>query len=178
MPNTHAVLITSKCTCWDVDAYNRAGVATVDLDNGVAVTLTSINKNATNAIQGFEYTVAPAAANASNVWIVKTPDTGSTLEQAMFTDPRYFYNVAGRPLSLMYPNPKVDTIEVDKAAFVTGSDPTSVANSTFVTIGAGGKYVAVTAAPANGTYFSIEGTHTISIGTDILTTWLLKVERN
>ena len=104
MANTHAYVSTMRCACENVDAFNRVGIySTGDLDNGVFVTLTGINKGVDNAVKGFEYNVAPASATSYGVWLVNTPEVGTTLEQQMMSDPRYFYNVQGRPmLSLIH----------------------------------------------------------------------------
>lgn len=179
MANNHGVVNTTHCTCWDVDAYKCAGVATVDLDNGTLVVLNSINKDATSgAIQGYEFNVTPATAASTNVWLVRTPEVGTTLDMQIYSDPRYFYNVAGRPMSLCYMNPHVDCIEVDANCFVAGSAPTDQPTYTFVTIGAGGKLAIANAAPAAGAYFTIVGKHTMAIGTEVVPSYVLRCERN
>lgn len=176
--NTHGLCNPTRLTGWDVDAYKAAGVATVDMDNGVLVTVDGLNTDANNNIVGYEFKVKPATANSTNVWLVRTPEVGTTLEQNLMNDPRYFYNAAGATMSLYYLNPVVDHIEVDANCFVEGSSPDDVAGATYVTIGAGGKYVAAAAAPADGTYFAIVGKHTISVGMDIVPTWVLRVAKN
>lgn len=177
MANTHSYVSTMRCACENVDAFNRVGIySTGDLDNGVFVTLTGINKGADNAVKGFEYNVAPASATSYGVWLVNTPEVGATLEQQMMSDPRYFYNVQGRPMSLKFLNPKTDIIEVDAHCFVSGSLPTTEG---FVTIGEGGKLVAASVAPAAGkTYFSVVGFNTVAVGMEQMKTVLLQCEAN
>ena len=177
MANTHSYVSTMRCACENVDAFNRVGIySTGDLDNGVFVTLTGINKGADNAVKGFEYTVAPASATSSGVWLVATPEVGTTLEQQMMSDPRYFYNAKGRPMSLKFLNPKTDIIEVDAHCFASGSLPTTEG---YATIGTGGKLVAASAAPAAGkTYFSVVGFNTVAVGMEQMKTVLLQCEAN
>ena len=177
MANTHSYVSTMRCACENVDAFNRVGIySTGDLDNGVFVTLTGINKGTGNAVKGFEYTVAPATADSSGVWLVATPEVGTTLEQQMMSDPRYFYNAKGRPMSLKFLNPKTDIIEVDAHCFASGSLPTTEG---YVTIGTGGKLVAsASAADAGKTYFSVVGFNTVAVGMEQMKTVLLQCEAN
>ena len=176
--NVHGYVSTMRASCENVDAFNRVGIySTGDLDNGVFVTLTGINKGADNAVKGFEYNVAPASATSYGVWLVNTPEVGTTLEQQMMSDPRYFYNAKGRPMSLKFLNPKTDIIEVDAHCFASGSLPT--AEQGFATIGTGGKLVAANSAPAAGkTYFSVVGFNTVAVGMEQMKTVLLQCEAN
>ena len=176
--NVHGYVSTMRASCENVDAFNRVGIySTGDLDNGVFVTLTGINKGADNAVKGFEYNVAPASDASSGVWLVNTPEVGTTLEQQMMSDPRYFYNAKGRPMSLKFLNPKTDIIEVDANCFASGALPTS--QQGFATIGTGGKLVAANSAPAAGkTYFSVVGFNTVAVGMEQMKTVLLQCEAN
>ena len=178
MANTHSYVSTMRCACENVDAFNRVGIySTGDLDNGVFVTLTGINKGADNAVKGFEYNVALASDASSGVWLVATPEVGTTLEQQMMSDPRYFYNAKGRPMSLKFLNPKTDIIEVDANCFASKTLPTS--QQGFATIGTGGKLVAANSAPAAGkTYFSVVGFNTVAVGMEQMKTVLLQCEAN
>ena len=179
MANTHSYVSTMRCACENVDAFNRVGIySTGDLDNGVFVTLTGINKGSSgNAVKGFEYNVAPASNASSGVWLVATPEVGTTLEQQMMSDPRYFYNVQGRPMSLKFLNPKTDIIEVDANCFASKALPTTEG---YVTIGEGGKLVAAGSAPVGGgkTYFSVVGFNTVAVGMEQMKTVLLQCEAN
>ena len=177
MANTHSYVSTMRCACENVDAFNRVGIySTGDLDNGVFVTLTGINKGTGNAVKGFEYNVAPASATSYGVWLVNTPEVGTTLEQQMMSDPRYFYNAKGRPMSLKFLNPKTDIIEVDANCFASKALPTTEG---YVTIGEGGKLVATGSAPAAGkTYFSVVGFNTVAVGMEQMKTVLLQCEAN
>lgn len=176
--NVHGYVSTMRCTCENVDAFNRVGIySTGDLDNGVFVTLTGINKGSSgNAVKGFEYNVAPASNASSGVWLVATPEVGTTLEQQMMSDPRYFYNAQGRPMSLKFLNPKTDIIEVNANCFASKALPT---NEGYATIGEGGKLVAASVAPGAGkTYFSVVGFNTVAVGMEQMKTVLLQCEAN
>ena len=177
MANTHGYVSTMRCACENVDAFNRVGIySTGDLDNGVFVTLTGINKGNDKVVKGFEYTVAPATATSSGVWLVATPEVGTTLEQQMMSDPRYFYNAKGRPMSLKFLNPKTDIIEVDANCFASKALPTTEG---YATIGEGGKLVAAGSAPSAGkTYFSVVGFNTVAVGMEQMKTVLLQCEAN
>lgn len=175
--NVHGYVSTMRASCENVDAFNRVGIySTGDLDNGVFVTLTGINKGTGNAVKGFEYNVAPASATSYGVWLVATPEVGTTLEQQMMSDPRYFYNAKGRPMSLKFLNPKTDIIEVDANCFASKALPTTEG---YATIGEGGKLVAAGSAPAAGkTYFSVVGFNTVAVGMEQMKTVLLQCEAN
>ena len=177
--NVHGYVSTMRCTCENVDAFNRVGIySTGDLDNGVFVTLTGINKGSSDkVVKGFEYNVAPASATSYGVWLVATPEVGTTLEQQMMSDPRYFYNVQGRPMSLKFLNPKTDIIEVDANCFASKTLPNTEG---YVTIGANGKLVASASAPEGGgkTYFSVVGFNTVAVGMEQMKTVLLQCEAN
>ena len=179
MANTHSYVSTMRCACENVDAFNRVGIySTGDLDNGVFVTLTGINKGSSDkVVKGFEYTVAPASSTSYGVWLVATPEVGTTLEQQMMSDPRYFYNVKGRPMSLKFLNPKTDIIEVDANCFASKTLPNTEG---YVTIGANGKLVASASAPEGGgkTYFSVVGFNTVAVGMEQMKTVLLQCEAN
>ena len=177
--NVHGYVSTMRASCENVDAFNRVGISsTGDLDNGVFVTLTGINKGSSDkVVKGFEYTVAPASDASSGVWLVATPEVGTTLEQQMMSDPRYFYNVQSRPMSLKFLNPKTDIIEVDAHCFASGSLPTT--EQGFATIGTNGKLVAAGSAPSAGkTYFSVVGFNTVAVGMEQMKTVLLQCEAN
>lgn len=171
MAGTHLFANTMKCTCWDVDAYNCAGVAAVDIDNGTLVTRGAMALNDATP-GGFEFNVTLPAANATHLWIVDTPEVGSDIEMQMMDDPRYFYNKAGRPMSLRYLVPEVDFIEIPQTAIEGG------AVNGFVTVTTDGKYAAAAEAPANGTYFIIAAEHYMAVGLEVVPTFILQVKAN
>lgn len=174
MPNTHGFVNTMHCTGMTVDAYLETGISATDMDNAILVSLGAI-ANTGGAVDGFQYTVTAPAANATNLYLVCTPLPGPTVDMQVYSDPRYFYNVAGRPMQLMRMNPQVDVIEVDANCFTAGSAPSDQPTYNYVTVTANtGKLAVANAAPGSGTYFQKIGTHTVSIGQEIVTTYLLR----
>ena len=175
MANTHSFINTTRCVCWDVDAFNACGIGETDFDNGqfVARGELQIDNNG-----GYEFYAAPPAENATGLWVVDTPEVGTTLAMQMYNDPREFYNPAGQPMSIKYLRPEVDFIEVPASAFATGSTPVDQPTYTFVSVNTNGRLVIAQQAPAQGTYFTIAAKHTIDIGQEIVPTWILKCERN
>ena len=179
MPNNHGYLNSTMLSAWDVDAYVCAGVATVDLDNGTLVTRGTLNVDSSKNLQGYEFNVAKPGANATNLWIVDTPTaSGASVEMQILNDPRNFYNIAGRPVSLRYLVPEVDFIEVDANCFATGSAPSDQPTYTFVSVNTDGKLVIAQSAPASGTYFSLEAINTTPFGQELAPTYILKCVRN
>ena len=164
----HGYINTTKMCAENVDAMNCAGIyASGDVDNGTIVTLSSMNKaTTTNLIQGYEYTVALAGANPTGpVWVVASPEVGTTIDQQILSDPRYFYNAAGQTMSLKYLVEDVDCIEVTAECFDNNTIPAST--STTVTIVANGQLHDNGTSAASGAgagYFSVEGFHTVTIG--------------
>lgn len=178
MPNNHGYVNTMRCTCWDVDAFKAVGIyADGDLDNGVFVTLGK-PVNTDGNVTGFEHTVTLPAANADHLWLIRTPEVGTTLESNLLNDPRTFYNQAGRPLSLCYMNPGVDVIEVFVENFATGNSPVDQDTYQYATIDTNGKMVMANAAPAQGTYFALEGKHYVPIGQEVVTSYMFRCIRN
>lgn len=178
MANNHGYVSLMRGAATDVDSYNRVGIySTGDLDNGVFVTLGAIEKGADNVISAFNYAVTPASADTTgSVWLVNTPEVGTDIEMQMMSDPRYFYNKAGRPMSLKYLAPKVDIIEADANCFASGALPTTEG---YVTIGANGKLVAAAAAATgNKPYFSVVGFNEVAVGMGVMKTVVLQCEAN
>lgn len=173
----HGIVNTTSMMCWDVDALNMVGVyATADIDNGTLVTLTKIAKTDAGDITGYQYEVAPAAANSVNVWLVATPEVGKTLDMQIHDDIRYFYNKAGLPMDIKALVAGFDCFEVDATAFTGGTLPTV---GQFCGVAAGGKFTASSAtAPTAGASFRVEGLHTITCGADEVKTAVLRCMKN
>lgn len=177
--NTHGYVSLMRGAATNVDSFNRVGIYTTgDLDNGVLVTLGDITKTTDGTVTAFNYAVTPATANTTgSVWLVNTPKVGTNIEMQMMSDPRYFYNEKGRPMSLKYLNPKTDIIEADAGCFVNSTLPTTAQK--YVTVGAGGKYVAAdAAADAGKPYFSVVGFNEVAVGMGVMKTVLLQCESN
>lgn len=171
MANNHSFVIRTLEN-WQDDAINCAGVATVDLDNGQFVTRGALGLTANG---GYEFTCALPEANATDLWLVEKPAVGTTIEMQEMSDPRYFYNPKGSTFSIKGMTANRSFIEVPASAFTTA--PTD-GTSKFASVDNNGRLVAVTEAPAAGTYFSIEATHTVDIGYEEVKTYILKCVRN
>ena len=174
----HGYINTTSCACWDVDSYNRCAVYTADVDNGVFVELGAPNVDSSKNINGYEFPVSKLADDASeHVWVVATPEVGQTYEMQLLSDPRAFYNVANKPMSVKYLVPKADCIEVNAEAFASKALPTS--SQTVVTIGANGKLVAGTSAPDDGAFYcSVLGFKKVAVGAELMPVVVLQVEAN
>lgn len=173
----HSVVNTTNMACWNIDALNMTGInATTDIDNGTLVTLDKIAKTDAGDITGYEYEVKLATANATNVWLVATPEVGKTLDMQIHDDIRYFYNKAGLPMDIKGIVAGFDCVEVDATAFAGGTLPTV---GQFCGVAANGKFAAGAAsAPAAGAYFRVEGLHTITCGADEVKTAVLRCMKN
>lgn len=169
MANKHGVVITTHCAAWNVDAYNFSGVATTDLDNGTFVVLGDLQKTG-GVIDEYTFSVTVDANGTSKAkYIVASPIVGSTLAMQLTGDPREFYNVAGRPLSIK----RIvdgDCIEVIGANFEDGAAPTDQTTYTTANIGANGKLSMVS---ADGT-FKLLGTKSIAIGQELVPSYVLQ----
>ena len=165
MEKNHAVINTSSCVGMNVSALNSRGYHNADLDNGVLVTLVKMHQDAQKNIEGFEWEVKPATETDLGLWIVKTPEVGTTLEQQLYRDPRYFYNAKGEPMSIMKLVPGCDYIEFEANAFSGKTLPDGNSNK-FAKVTAGGKLVAAASAPAKGGHFEFVGKHYITIGAE------------
>jgi len=161
MANNHGFIIGTHCAFWDVDSKNFVGIAESDIDNGTFVALGDI-LNTSGVID--EYVFAVSAASASD-FVVATPPVGDSLEMQLFDDPRYFYNKAGKPMSVKHLEIG-DCIEVDDACFSTA--PT-LGTSTYAGV-TSGKLVASTTASDP---FKILGQHNVDIGGVSVPTWVL-----
>lgn len=180
----HGYINTTKMCAENIDAMNCAGVySTGDVDNGTIVTLNGMNTVSSGAnqgaIQGYEYNIALASSTTTgDVWVVASPEVGSTIDQQILSDPRYFYNAQGLPMSLKYLVDGVDCIEVTAECFTGGTLPDAVTNK-FVTVGANGQLTAAAAAAsgAGKPYFTLEGLHTVTIGATEVPTAVLRYHR-
>ena len=176
----HGIVNTTHMACWNIDALNETGVyATGDLDNGTLVTLTKIAKTDAGVVTGYQYEVAPATANATNVFLVATPEVGRTLEMQIHDDIRYFYNEAGKPMDIKGIVAGMDCIEVDAMAFSGGTLPTNTNVGQYCGVAASGKFGTFAAsAPTSGAYFRLEGLHSIECGADVVNTAILRCMKN
>lgn len=162
MANTHTIFNGTHCAFWDVDAYNLCGIcAGADLDNGVFVTLGDIALKTTG---GYEFAVT-AATSGNGDYICGTPAQGYGIEAQVYDDPRYFYNEAGKPISVKR-LVVGDCIELTAAGFTAAPAD----DDTNASLGAGGKLTSnkTTSAP-----YKILATNTIDVGGELVKSWIL-----
>ena len=176
MANTHAYVSTMKCACTDIDALNAVGIASVDMDNGVIVKLTNMAQDSDKKATGFEFKVEAAAEADLGVWVVNTPEVGHSIETQLLSDPRYFYNIKGEPMSIKKLVAGVDYLEYTKEAFVGGELPTGDGSHGFAKIGDNGKLAVAEAAPAKGGYFEFVALHSIAIGNEEVPTVIMRYQ--
>ncbi len=161
MANTHAIFNGTHCAFWDVDAYNYVGISETDMDNGLFVALGAIGLKSDG---GYEFAVT--ATNSPEL-ICGTPAQGYGIDAQVYDDPRYFYNEAGKPISVKR-LVKGDCIELSAAAFTAAPAD----NATFATVQASGKLTANTTEA--GAHFAVLGKHTIDCGAELVPTWILQ----
>lgn len=159
--NTHAVFNGTHCAFWDVDSYNYVGISATDMDNGTFVKLGAIGLADDG---GYEFAVE---ATASPDLICGTPAQGYGIIDNLLDDPRYFYNEAGKPISVKR-LVKGDCIELTAGAFT--AEPAS--NATFATVQMAGNLTANTTEA--GAHFAVLGSRTMDIGGELVKTWILQ----
>lgn len=173
MANNHAVMISTLMASWDVDSYRLAGIAPSDIDNGTVVTLGDMALGTDPVSGGYEYNVAVASGmKIGKLYIVDTPipGTGVNIETQVYSDPRYFYNQAGQPISLR----KLvdgDHIEVTADAFSTA--PTTKGQFCGVT---NGKLSQTDNVVVGEPHFVVVAIKTLAIGTDVVPSYVLRYD--
>lgn len=159
MAKNHIILNGTHCAYWDVDSLNLVGIATTDIDNGTFLTLGDMSPAGDGA---YEFTVT-AGVNAD--LIAGTPPQGYNVDAQVYDDPRYFTNVAGKPISVKRLI-KGDCIELSEGAFTAAP-----AANKYAKVVAGGKLTAQAA--DTGADFQIVGARTMDIGGEFIKTWVL-----
>lgn len=174
----HGLVNTMGMSCTNVDAMNKIGVASVDIDNGTLVTIGKMEQATDGTVTSYHYELTPATANAEHVLLVASPEVGRTLDMQIHNDRRYFYNVAGYPVDVKDILAQVDTFEVDAVAF-GATLPVTADVGKFVSPAADGKYtLGTTTAPTSGAYFKVEGFGSITCGQDEVKTVILRCIKN
>ena len=159
MAKNHTILNGTHCAYWDVDSLNLVGIATTEIDNGTFLTLGAMSPAGDGA---YEFTVT-AGANAD--LIAGTPPQGYNVDAQVYDDPRYFTNVAGKPISVKRLI-KGDCIELSEGAFTAAP-----ATNKYAKVVAGGKLTAQAA--DTGADFQIIGVRTMDIGGEFIPTYVL-----
>ena len=143
----HGVFIASRMQSQNVDALNRNAIATVDVDNGMAVVLGDLSTDSDKS-QVFKATL-PTGATAKGIWIVDEPAEPHAYDElggeysTGIKDPRKFYIPAGKVFAVR--KPQVGDIFKISASMVSGE-----ANN-FINVANTGKYAF---AEAQGTGFA------------------------
>lgn len=186
----NAILVQTKCTAMDVDAYNRTGVATVDVPNGTPLVCGVVS---TKEEQKQVFSVTVANAVAKNLWMAYSPEvviTSSSINplvqfKGTDVDPRNFTNVANIPFDMFKPNPGVDMIQITTPWFKTGSDPKTVTGATYVEIQSDGSMAAVVTPTTNfaGLQFRIIDAEPIIVASGVIggeqvDAWILECTNN
>lgn len=183
----NCVLVPTKITAMDVDAYNRVGVATEDIPNGTPLVCGVVSDEA-NQNNVFEVTTASAVA--AGLWMAYSPEVNVTQDgeydfKGLVVDPRNFTNVANVPFDMFKPNPGVDMIQVTTDFFQAEGDPKTISGATYVEIQADGTFKAVTSATSSfaGMQFRIVATEPIiiasgAIGGEAVDAWILECTIN
>lgn len=159
MAKNHIVFNGTHCAYWDVDSLNLVGIAAADIDNGTFLTLGAMSPAGDGA---YEFTVT-ADVNAD--LIAGTPPQGYNVEAQVYDDPRYFTNVAGKPISVKRLI-KGDCIELSEGAFTAAP-----ATNKYAKVVAGGKLTAQAA--DTGADFQIVGVRTMDIGGEFISAYVL-----
>lgn len=159
MAKNHTVFNGTHAAFWDVDSLNLVGIAAADIDNGTFLTLGAMSPAGDGA---YEFTVT-AGANAD--LIAGTPPQGYNVDAQVYDDPRYFTNVAGKPISVKRLI-KGDCIELSEGAFTAAPSTNKYAK-----VVTGGKLTAQAA--DTGADFQIVGVRTMDIGGEFIPTYVL-----
>lgn len=180
MANVHGYVGSTNMSAWDIDAMNHQAIAPADVDNGVIVVLDGMNIDAVSGkVKGYEYNVALADASSEHCWLIESPEVGFMIEQQLLSDPREFYNKAGKAMSIRWMIPQVDCFEFDANCFESGVLPVVGEIGYFVPVGADGKLGApVQAEPASGTYFRVEALKDIAVGQALMPVAILRCMAN
>lgn len=161
MANTHTVCIDTHCAFWNIDAYQLVGIAGADIDNGTFLTLGDMSPADDGA---YEFTVT---AGENPDLIAMTSPVGYDAVTQLYDDPRYFTNVAGKPISVKR-LVKGDFIEVTAGAFTAAPS-----TEKFAKVGSAGKLTAQANNNSSDAHFAIKGTRTIDIGGELVTSYVL-----
>lgn len=159
MSKNHVVFNGTHCAYWDVDSLNLVGIATTGIDNGTFLTLGDMSPADDGA---YEFTVTPGV-NAD--LIAGTPAVDYDAIGQIYDDPRYFTNVAGKPISVKRLI-KGDCIELTVGAFT--AEPST---NKYAKVVAAGKLTAQAA--DTGADFKIVGARTMDIGGELVPTYVL-----
>lgn len=186
MANT--VLVQTKCTAMDVDAYNRSAVAEKDIPNGTPLVCEGISEDADKKQV---FAVKTPTGVVKDVWLAYSPEVvitqgvGGNQFTGIDVDPRNFTNIAGRPFDIFKPVAGVDLIQVTTPFFKAGNDPKTISGAKYVELQADGTMAAKTTATGSfaGLQFKILTMEPIiiangTIGGEAVDAWILECTIN
>lgn len=181
------VLVQTHVEAMDIDALNRVGVYSSDVENGTALVC---GVQSSTAGQKHVFSVTPASSVAKGLWMAYSPEVvttvdGSLVFRGLDADPRHFVNKANKPFDMFKPVAGVDLIQVTKDFFETNYDPATVTGATYVEIQSDGKFRAVVSPTNNfaGLQFKIFAKEDIiiangAIGGEAVDAWILECSIN
>lgn len=185
MANT--VLVQTKCTSMNVDAYKKVGVASTAIQNGTPLVLGAISSTAG---QGEVFSVTAPTGIVKGLYMAYSPEVvvtadGSLQFKGLDADPRDFENVANVPFDIFYLNPNIDMIQVTAPFFASGKDPATITGATVVELNSSGAFEAKVSATSDyaGTGFSIVKSDPIviangALGGEAVDAWILRCTQN
>ena len=105
---THGMVRLDRIQASDLDSLNRAGVATVDFDNGwVAQLLTQSSTAGQKEV--WAATIPSATAGLKDLWMAISPEVvevvaaNGNVYKGIDADPQHFYNIAGKFIDFFKP---------------------------------------------------------------------------
>lgn len=170
------IFMTVHSAQQNVDALNRKAKATVDIDNGTAVTL-AIAKTGDWDV----FTATKASAGASGVGIACSPEVDKLIVGEVYggVDPRYFTNKAGKAFDVIMPQ-KFDVFQMSIDCFAEDYDPATVTTATRVELAANGQWKAVASATESytGIAFALGMEKDIVVGNEHVKAWIVECINN
>lgn len=159
----HGVIILSRVAATDIVSFNRSATSGSDLDNGSVFNLLSQQTSAGSA--ELWKATWPLTGSLAGLWMAVSPEVPITVDgtlqfRGLVTDPRRFYNAAGRVIDAF--KPQVGDVIIASSAVIGNaygaSTPYAVASdSSFALSWSGNKL-------ANQLTFDYLNTVYISIG--------------
>ena len=107
---THAIMRADRIQATDIDALNRAGVASVDFDNGWVAQLLTQSTTAGQK-ETWLATIPSATAGLKNLWMAYSPEVveiitaGGNVYKGIDVDPQNFYSATGEFIDFFKPEP-------------------------------------------------------------------------
>lgn len=145
------VLVPTKIAAENVDALNRSGVCSAQLENGDVLVC---GGQSTDAKKKDVFAVSKPTGVAKGLWMAYEPEVvdvvdGVNVYRGLNADPRSFVIPANKTFSMFKPQAGVDLIQITKDFFAENKDPDSVEGATVVELNNSGKWEAKVSATSN-----------------------------